>query len=225
LVKISFDIKNEYIYFYIKLTKGENMGFDLYGINPIIKEGTKKPKPIEYSNSSEEDRDEYFKAVDEFESINKGVYFRNNVWWWRRLADYIMEHTKCVDKDDFDKWHENGGHEVDEETAIQIANQLEYLIKTGHAERHAEKVKKEKEEAKKHNSKVEKILDELKAQVAKATGKDVEKLAPADYPDEYHKKWWELIDQKDYRDSYPFEIENVKEFIEFAKNSGGFKIC
>jgi len=65
----------------------------------------------------------------------------------------------------------------------------------------------------------------LKAQVAKATGKDVEKLAPADYPDEYHKKWWELIDQKDYRDSYPFEIENVKEFIEFAKNSGGFKIC
>jgi len=33
LVKISFDIKNEYIYFYIKLTKGYSMGFDLYGNN------------------------------------------------------------------------------------------------------------------------------------------------------------------------------------------------
>ena len=50
------------------------MGFDLYGMNPDIKEGTKKPKEIDWSNSTEEERDEHFKAVDEFERINKGVH-------------------------------------------------------------------------------------------------------------------------------------------------------
>jgi hypothetical protein len=40
-----------------------------------------------------------------------------------------------------------------------------------------------------------------------------------------NEKWWEIINKKDYRSSYPFSIDNVKEFIEFARNSGGFRIC
>ena len=202
------------------------MGFDLYGVNPKIKEGTKKPKEIDWRTATEEERDEHFKAVDEFESINKGVYFRNNVWWWRRLADYILEHTKVVDEKDFESWQHNDGHEVDEETAIQIANQLEYLIKSGHTERYKQEIEKEMQEAKEHNDKVEKKLSELRLEVAKAVGKDnVDNLAPADYPKPYNVKWWEIMNQKDHRDSYPFNINNVKEFIEFARNSGGFRIC
>ena len=201
------------------------MGFDLYGTNPKIKAGTKKPKEIDWKNATEEERDEYFKAVDEYENTNKGVYFRNNVWWWRRLADYILEHTKCVDEQDFDKWQHNDGHEVDEETAIQIANQLEHLIKTGHAEQYKEEIEKERQEAKKHNEKVEKMLEQLKEKVRKETGKDIENTAPSEYPEKYNLEWWDIINKKDYRDSYPFEIDNVKEFIEFAKNSGGFRIC
>ena len=202
------------------------MGFDLYGVNPKIKEGTKKPKEIDYRTATEEEKDEYFKAVDDYENQNKGVYFRNNVWWWRKLADYVMEHTKCVDEKDFDKWQENGGHEVDAETAKQIANQLEHLIATGHAEKYAEEIKAEMQEAKVHNEKVEQMLSELRLEVAKVVGEDkAEKLAPADYPKPLNEKWWEIINQKDYRDSYPFNIDNVKEFIEFARNSGGFRIC
>ena len=201
------------------------MGFDLYGTNPKIKEGTKRPKEIDYATATEEEKEEYFKAVEEFENTNTGVYFRNNVWWWRRLADYILEHTKCVDKKDFASWQHNDGHEVDEETAIQIANQLEHLIKTGHAEQYIKEVEKEKEQAKKHNEKVEKLLQELKMKVAKELNTDVEKLAPSEYPAKYNKEWWDIINQKDYRDSYPFAISNVKEFIEFARNSGGFRIC
>ena len=53
------------------------MGFDLYGVNPKIKEGTKKPKEIDYRTATEEERNEYFKAVDDYENQNKGVYFRN----------------------------------------------------------------------------------------------------------------------------------------------------
>ena len=201
------------------------MGFDLYGTNPKIKAGTKKPKEIDYKTSTEEEREEYWKAVQEYEDINKGVYFRNNVWWWRRLADYILEHTKCVDEKDFDRWQENGGHEVDAETAEQIANQLEHLIKSGHAEQYKQEIEKERQEAKEHNEKVEKMLSELRLEVAKIVGEDkVETLAPRDYPKPLNEKWWEITNQKDYRDNYPFEIDNVKEFIEFARNSGGFRI-
>jgi hypothetical protein len=70
------------------------------------------------------------------------------------------------------------------------------------------------------------MLSELRLEVAKAIGKDnVDNLAPADYPKPLNEKWWEIINQKDYRDNYPFNINNVKEFIEFARNSGGFRIC
>jgi hypothetical protein len=202
------------------------MGFDLYGSNPKIKAGTKKPKEIDYRNATEEEREEYFKAVDEYENTNKGVYFRNNVWWWRKLADYIMEHTKCVDENDFDKWQENGGHEVDDETANQIANQLEHLIKTGHAEKYKEEIDNEIKQAEEHNNKVQKLLDELRSEVAKIVGDEkAEKLAPAEYPEPLNKKWWEITNKTDYRANYPFSIDNVKEFIEFARNSGGFRIC
>ena len=201
------------------------MGFDLYGVNPKIKEGTKKPKELNYGSSTEEERNEYFKAVDEYEAINKGVYFRNNVWWWRRLADYILDHTKCVDEADFDKWHENGGHKVDAETAEQIANQLEHLIATGHAEKYKQEIDAEIKKAEEHNNKVEQMLSELRLEVAKVTGKDAEKIAPADYPNPLKEKWHKIIDQQDYRANYPFNIDNVKEFIEFARNSGGFRIC
>jgi hypothetical protein len=201
------------------------MGFDLYGTNPKIKEGTKKPKDIDWKNATEEERDEHFKAVDEFESTNKGVYFRNNVWWWRRLADYILDHTKCVDEKDFDKWQHNDGHEVDEETAIQIANQLEYLLNTGHATKYKQEIDEEIKKAEEHNNKVEQMLSELRIEVSKALNKNVDNLAPADYPKPFNEKWWEITNQKDYRADYPFSIDNVKEFIEFARNSGGFRIC
>jgi len=202
------------------------MGFDLYGVNPKIKEGTEKPKDIDWKNATEKERDEHFEAVNEFESINKGVYFRNNVWWWRRLANYILDHTKCVDEADFDKWQENSGHEVDEETAIQIANQLEHLISTGHAEKYKQEIDAEIKKAEEHNSKVEQMLSELRLEVAKVVGKEkAEKLAPRDYPKPLNEKWWEITNQTDYKANYPFSIDNVKEFIEFARNSGGFRIC
>ena len=38
-------------------------------------------------------------------SKNKeGEYFRNNVWWWRRLADYVCEYTGVVDEKDKEQW-------------------------------------------------------------------------------------------------------------------------
>ena len=74
----------------------------------------------------------------------KGEYFRNNVWWWRPLAQYIIEHTNCVSEQDAQKWSYNDGHHVSEEEAKAIAKQLRNLIKTGHAKKHENEYEKER---------------------------------------------------------------------------------
>jgi hypothetical protein len=75
------------------------MGMDVYGLNPKLK--SEKPK-LDWNSASEKERDDYFEQMNKFEEENKGYYFRNNVWWWRPLADYIIEFTGCVEEDDVD---------------------------------------------------------------------------------------------------------------------------
>ena len=80
----------------------------------------------------------------------KGEYFRNNVWWWRPLAQYIIDHTNCVSEEDAEKWGYNDGHEVSEAEAKAIAKQLRHLIKTGHARKHENEYEKERKKKPKH---------------------------------------------------------------------------
>ena len=115
------------------------MGFDLYGVNPKIKEGSVKPERPDWNTATEAEKDEYYSALDKFEEQNKGVYFRNNVWWWRPLAQYVLEHTKVItDPKKIEGFGYNDGVEIDEEEAVQIAKQLKHLIKTGHTKKYEE---------------------------------------------------------------------------------------
>ena len=52
------------------------MGFDIYGLDPNLK--TKRPE-IDWSKATDEEKDIYFKKIDEFQEHNPGYYFRNNV--------------------------------------------------------------------------------------------------------------------------------------------------
>ena len=61
----------------------------------------------------------------------KGEYFRNNVWWWRRLADFVCTHTGVIAEKDKKAWQHNDGHKVSDVEALQIAKQLKALIKDG----------------------------------------------------------------------------------------------
>jgi hypothetical protein len=47
---------------------------------------------------------------------------------------------------------------------------------------------------------------------------------PNEYPKEYKDEWDKTYELRDSRASYPFNIANVKEFIEFCRNSNGFRI-
>jgi hypothetical protein len=198
------------------------MGFDLYGLNPKIKEGSVKPeRPTDMKDQAE--IDEYVSAMEKFESENKGYYFRNNNWWWRPLANFVINNTLCIEKKDIENWHVNDGHKVNKETAEQIAKQLYHLIKIGEVKRHEEELAKIAKQAKEHNKKLQKKFDALEKKAIEKTGdKDI---APADYPKEFKEEWDRLWADKDWRDSYPFSVSNVKEFADFCKESGGFEIC
>ena len=152
----------------------------------------------------------------------KGEYFRNNVWYWRPLAMYVLKETKVIDEKEYDYWHYNDCHEVSKEKAEQIAKQLDHLVKSGHCKKFAQAWEKRRQKIEKHNEQVEKELEEHCEEV-KTRLNDIG-LAPKDFPKEDKEKWNKIYEKKNSDGSYPFEEENVKEFSEFCKNSGGFTI-
>ena len=199
------------------------MGFDLYGMNPYNPNKAVKPKMDWDKPTTEEERKEHFKKLDEYEKEVVGDYFRSNVWWWRPLASYVIKYTGCVDENDAEMWSTNDGHEVDDETAQQIHNQLQVLIESGHTQKFQDDYEKERLKAEKHNDKVEKELKKFCDSVEKKLGKT--NLAPADFPKADHDEWERIYHKRKWNASYPFSVEHVKEFAEFCRFSGGFKIC
>jgi len=199
------------------------MGFDLYGMNPYNPKKAVKPKLDWDKPTTEAQRKEHFKKLDEYEKEVIGDYFRSNVWWWRPLASYVINYTGCVDEDDAEMWSTNDGHEVDEETAQQIHNQLQVLIESGHTQKFQDDYEKERKIAEEHNDKVEKELKKFCDSVEKKLGKT--NLAPNDFPKADKEKWDEIWNKRKWSASYPFSVEHVKEFAEFCRFSGGFKIC
>ena len=78
------------------------MGMDVHGLNPKQNKNIndfptmKKFDSMDFAekwktlDKDEALRDEYWKEKDEWEESNPGVYFRNNVWWWRPLWNYCL---------------------------------------------------------------------------------------------------------------------------------------
>jgi hypothetical protein len=199
------------------------MGFDLYGMNPHNPKKAIKPKLDWDKPTTEAQRKEHFKKLDEYEKEVVGDYFRSNVWWWRPLASYVINYTGCVDENDAEMWSTNDGHEVDHETAQQIHNQLQVLIESGHTQKFQDDYEKERKIAEEHNDKVEKELKKFCDSVEKKLGKT--NLAPNDFPKADKEKWDKIYNKRKWSASYPFSVEHVKEFAEFCRFSGGFKIC
>ena len=198
------------------------MGFDITGLNPKNLHLKEPKQPDNLWELPKEKQDKYFEKRDEYTS-QSGTYFRNNVWWWRRLADFVCEQTGVIAETDKEHWQSNSGHEVSEEEAKQIALQLKALIKDGTVSKVITEVEKEMEVAEKNNKFVDRCHEMLRAKVEKDTGKT--NLAPADYPKDDHDTWDWIQSKYSYGSSYPFTMENVQEFIEFCEQSNGFRIC
>jgi len=120
------------------------MGMDVYGVNPKIHKGTKKPeRPGNlHEGASRAVIDEYFKQSQEFEDKNPGVYFRNNCWWWRPLAFFISEKCDWLTTEQKEHLQDNSGFEFSHHEAGTIADTLQ---KNG-GQRHGSRTRRSEQE-------------------------------------------------------------------------------
>ena len=173
------------------------MGFDIYGLDPVIHDGMVKPemsdkefKDIAYSEDPVKKKriDEYHEAMEKFESTNIGFYFSNNVWWWRPIAMIIEESCKdLLTKKQVEGLHMNDGVKYPKELALEIARRLDEMVEAGMT-----------------NQYVKPAQHELN------TTADTFSLFASFTKNESEK--------------YPFDMNNMKNFIRFLKESGGFEI-
>ena len=100
------------------------MGFDLSGVNPKM-------------NSKEPSEDCYYSEYSLWLSENPGVYFRNNVWWWRPLWTYVVVICEDILSDkDINSGSYNGGHILSANKCKKMATLLQKSIKDGTCKRY-----------------------------------------------------------------------------------------
>ena len=129
------------------------MGMDVHGLNPVVrKEPTSEILKEDWTKLSEDDLGKYFEAKQQQEEDNPGIYFRNNVWWWRPLWDYVWKlcgDDDCVEAFDFaadrvitreqyEEGHHNSGAEINVHQAELIALRLNHAIKMGWTKKYKE---------------------------------------------------------------------------------------
>jgi len=104
------------------------MGVDIYGRKPKIV--TERPEQIDYRSSSDEEKDEYWNKVEEWEAKNPGIYFRFNRWGWRSILMLCeVVNDKYNLKMDMSDWDYNDGKGLrTQKQCDRLANALELML-------------------------------------------------------------------------------------------------
>ena len=195
------------------------MGFDLSGVNPKM---NMKPEELPVYNKysemnfkekwetldkDEKLRDKYWEENDKYQEANPGVYFRNNVWWWRPLWQFVCEKfPDIISDEEADSGCSNSGLLIDADKSMRIGVELTAMLEDGRVQEHNDRYKAELE-----------ALPQVDCFVC-------------DNNNRGHKKRKECKTcnhtglKDDWAKSYPFDVENVREFAKFCLESGGFEI-
>ena len=148
-------------------------------------------------------------------SINNDKEFRANVWSWRPIWRLVA--TECEDflpEDAYESGSMNDGYKIDEEMALMIHNKLKSLNIT--------KIIKE----------YHYYLDNLPLEDCKfcdgngIRSDDVLSSLGNNCNTEYTKAEGVPVGkEKNFQTNYRMYQEHIEEFIEYCKESRGFKIC
>jgi len=186
------------------------MGFDLHGVAPKINEPESAIlKQHSWASVPEDVKKDYWAASDKHEELNPGIYFRNNVWWWRPLWEYVC--NICDDiltQKDMEKGGYNNAATISKTKAIKIAARIMKENKSGNLDKYAQ---------------------DYAATVARMEKEDCTHCNGTGIRDDEHVQGKCNACTNGKREpwaaSYPFTVENAIEFAKFAKESGGFQIC
>ena len=138
-----------------------------------------------------------------------GVYFRNNIWWWRPLWSYVCANTlNILTQKDRDMGSCNDGHRISKAKAEKIAKRLTELCNDGSVARY------EKE----YMDTLRAIPDE-KCDLCKGTGKRNDLISK-----DKCNKCYGKGKIRPFETWYSFSKANVLSFAGFCQFSGGFRI-
>ena len=196
------------------------MGFDLSGVNPKM---NMKPEELPVYNkynsmdfrerwkaldADEELGKQYWNEYEKYQEANPGVYFRNNVWWWRPLWQFVCERFDDILTDeDKERGEYNDGHLISEDVAMQIGVELTAMLESGRVQEYADNYKK-----------MINSLPQVDCHVCDGNNYGNHKKRECKSCNQTGLK-------DDWAKSYPFDVENVREFAVFCLESGGFTIC
>ena len=220
------------------------MGMDVHGLNPkqnkTLEEFPilKKYKEMDFKERWKKlDSDDalqkmYWKEQTDWEEANPGVYFRNNVWWWRPLWNYcwyiaeellernlrVKEYGTDEDGDtDFEKYewkpatydegHGNSGVGLDAEHAKELGEMLMATVADGSALQ--------------YQADYMQMLEDMPLETCtycNGNNRGRNKMKDCNVCGGTGKV-------KNFNTQYPFDVDNVEEFAKFCIESGGFEIC
>ena len=187
------------------------MGFDLRGLKPNNEVKPDEPNWLAEGNWAEKEREAYFS----WQQNTPGAYFRNNVWYWRPLWNFVCE--VCDDiltQKDMEEGMTNSGHVISKTKAKKIASRLRKMDKDledhqiGH-ERHMSNLK------------------DVECDICYGTGRrndDIGVSARNADPNYTCNGCNGKGTRRPFAASYPFDADNVREFGKFCSDSGGFDI-
>jgi hypothetical protein len=191
------------------------MGFDLVGLNPVSEMKNPELPVDEFFKLKGDKLKEHLEEVNIYRETTNGSYFRNNVWWWRPLWEFVCR--TCVDilsGTDIEKGQYNDGHEIPENKALKISKRLKEMVANGFADKWEKDRKAE--------------IDKMELEVCGlCNGTGHRKEPPERGAGTYmecnacHGKG----EKEAFETHYPFSVENVERFAAFCKDSGGFSIC
>jgi hypothetical protein len=161
-------------------------------------------------------------------STEKGSYFRNNVWWWRPLWDYCVEVAPELCEDV--SGHYNDGDGLNAEGASQLSTILFDELLSGRTAEYEKNRNMELAELPRENC----DLCSATGIRTDAIGVDMgqpEKELPVEVQilTGRTRGWCNgcggIGTKENWAMSYPFSLDNVREFAEFLSDCGGFSIC
>lgn len=158
---------------------------------------------------------------------NPDAYFRNNVWWWHPLWEYCCSlYPECHSV----SGHSNDSDGLDADHAAELADKIRFALATGDTEEY-------ELERNMHLA----SLPLLDCKYCEATGIRTDVVGRDNGMDT------RLLDPElqiilgrthgwcnacrgegaveDPATHYSFSVDNVREFLEFLDDSGGFMIC
>ena len=203
------------------------MGFDLHGENPTIKEGTVRPKEIDWDTATDKEKEKYWDLQNKFRDANPGEYFRANVWGWRPIWEFVCE--VCPDiltEEDFKRGQYNDNHLIEEDRARDIAKRLREKMDL--ARNRQKKYEAEAPNKDKFNTMLENAATFIFEKISKPKSELI--TCPGDmqiHDPENYKRWETLINYNNIKFdemSYPIDADFIEEFANFAEHSGGFRI-